>query len=210
MIRSGRQHKFLIELLSRIAIPGETVVDLGTPCRFAKELRFAEAMFADVNYKAYGYEPKLVYGKYNCDGHIDVLNMSFESESVDSIICLDVLEHVENPFHAINEMRRVLKPSGSVLLSVPFLNGFHGKSGASSSHEDYPDYWRFTHQGLNLMFKDFSSVMIYPVNGPIETRLYFLKLNSFLNFRFVRKIVDVLDMPVLGKSTTRHFVYAKK
>ncbi len=50
---------------------------------------------------------------------VDITAIPFDSESFDAIICIHVLEHVENDRKAIQEFHRVLKPGGWALISVP-------------------------------------------------------------------------------------------
>jgi SAM-dependent methyltransferase len=49
----------------------------------------------------------------------------FPDASFDFVFCIEVLEHVPRPFDALTEIRRVLRPSGVLVLSVP--NPFHFK-----------------------------------------------------------------------------------
>jgi ubiquinone/menaquinone biosynthesis C-methylase UbiE len=50
-------------------------------------------------------------------------SLPYTSKSFDFIICLEGLEHLENPFNAIREFSRLLKPKGKVFLSLPnYLN----------------------------------------------------------------------------------------
>lgn len=44
---------------------------------------------------------------------------SFEKSSLDLIFALDILEHVENPSIAIDEILRILKENGLLFISVP-------------------------------------------------------------------------------------------
>jgi ubiquinone/menaquinone biosynthesis C-methylase UbiE len=44
---------------------------------------------------------------------------SFENNSLDLIFALDILEHVENPSIAIDEILRILKQNGLLFISVP-------------------------------------------------------------------------------------------
>jgi SAM-dependent methyltransferase len=57
----------------------------------------------------------------------------------DTVLCSEVLEHVPDPFAGLREIRRVLKPGGVLLLSVPFL---------ARLHEEPHDYFRYTEHGL--------------------------------------------------------------
>ena len=50
-------------------------------------------------------------------------SLPYSSTSFDFIICIEGLEHLENPFNAIREFSRLLKPKGRVFLSLPnYLN----------------------------------------------------------------------------------------
>jgi SAM-dependent methyltransferase len=48
-----------------------------------------------------------------------VLEMPFDGESFDLSVCLDVIEHLEDDLGALRELRRVLAPGGSLLVTVP-------------------------------------------------------------------------------------------
>ena len=74
-----------------------------------------------------------------------VYELPFADATFDLVLCLVVLEHLEDPKRAIAEMSRVLRPGGKILVSVPFLLPIH----------DAPnDFWRFTKFGLKVLFKD--------------------------------------------------------
>lgn len=210
MIRGGRAGRLLERCLREVAQDGSRVVDLGTPQRFFKELRPYQEILSRADYRAYGYQPKACFGRYNADGHQDIEALSFPDHSVDGVICLDVLEHVSAPFKAAAEIKRVLRPDGILLLTVPFLTSFHGKEGGSQGHDDYPDYWRFTHSGVAALFSDFSSLAVHPTDGPIEWRLRQLRLGRLLDTPFGRPLIDALDRPRPGKATSRHLVFGRK
>jgi SAM-dependent methyltransferase len=57
----------------------------------------------------------------------------------DSVVCLEVLEHVPDPAHAVAEIARILADDGVLVLSVPHL---------SRLHEIPHDYYRYTEYGL--------------------------------------------------------------
>jgi SAM-dependent methyltransferase len=46
--------------------------------------------------------------------------LPFEDESFDLVTCYEAFQYVEDPQHGVSEMGRVLRPGGSVLLTVPF------------------------------------------------------------------------------------------
>ena len=65
--------------------------------------------------------------------------------SLMGIGCFAVLEHVPKPWLVIQEMRRMLKPGGYVMIDWPFLQPVHG----------YPShYFNATREGLTSIFND--------------------------------------------------------
>ncbi len=69
-----------------------------------------------------------------------------ENNKFDYLVCTEVLEHTLNPFDAVNEIYRILKPGGLLFLSVPFNFRIHGP---------LPDCWRFTEHGLRSILNKF-------------------------------------------------------
>jgi len=215
MITGGRGKMIFENYLYKLIENSNCIIDIGTSERFAKELRPYENLFIGKDYKAGGYEPELIYGEYNCDLHTDIESLPFENDSIDAIICLEVLEHVKNPFKAADEIKRVLKPGGLLLLTTPFLLGYHGKSKNYSdkethSHAEYPDFWRFTHEGLEYLFKDFSSIKVEVMNGPVEVGLMVFNLSRFFKFKIIRKLLDIIDRPKISKQSSRHLIFCVK
>ena len=51
--------------------------------------------------------------------------MKFSDNFFDAVICLEVFEHLQNPYYAIMEIQRVLKPGGKLLISIPNCLGGH-------------------------------------------------------------------------------------
>ncbi len=49
----------------------------------------------------------------------DITKLGFKSGTFDTVICSEVLEHIPDHFKAISEMLRVLKPGGTLAVSVP-------------------------------------------------------------------------------------------
>lgn len=51
--------------------------------------------------------------------------IDFEAGVFDLVFCLELLEHVVDPYFVLREIHRVLKPKGKLVLSVP--NPYHFK-----------------------------------------------------------------------------------
>ncbi|MEY2861544.1 MAG: hypothetical protein RL392_2002 [Pseudomonadota bacterium] len=48
-----------------------------------------------------------------------------EPASIDLILCLDVLEHLVNPWEAVRKLDCLLKPGGQLIVSVPNIRNYH-------------------------------------------------------------------------------------
>lgn len=89
----------------------------------------------------------------------DVCRIPFPDQSIDFIIMMEVLEHVKEPFIAVSEIYRVLKPGGRVILSTPFIYPVHAEP---------HDYFRYTKNGLLYMFRFFKAIEVIERNSYIE------------------------------------------
>ena len=62
-------------------------------------------------------------GKMNIDllleGNIEETDIPLDEASIDVILCLDVLEHLIDPWAAVAKLKRYLKPGGIIIASLP-------------------------------------------------------------------------------------------
>lgn len=114
------------------------VIDLG--CGDMPYKKLIEERSA--GYESFDIE-KRVEGVTYCG---DILDMKMiDDDSYDTAICLEVLEHVKEPVKALMEINRILRPKGTVIISVPHL---------SRLHEEPNDYFRFTKHGLKHIMEN--------------------------------------------------------
>lgn len=102
------------------------------------------------------------------DGHA----LPFGDATFDVVVANNVIEHLYDPAVGVGEMRRVLRPGGQLLYTIPFLYPIH---------EAPHDYTRFTRYGLARLFRGFSSVEIHDRGGWFSTQaqLIFLLTRAF-------------------------------
>ena len=117
----------------------------------------------------------------------DMTKLIFEAGSFDLVIHSDTLEHVPNPIAGLMECRRVLRPRGRCIFTVPIVlgrmtrsrdglkNSYHGAPG-----QDPEDYIVHTEFGADVWCyvadAGFSSIKIhnfeYPAGLAIEALVY--------------------------------------
>ena len=51
----------------------------------------------------------------------DAHHLPFRNEVFDRVFCIEVLEHLNSPLKALNEIRRVLNKNGTIIVTVPNL-----------------------------------------------------------------------------------------
>lgn len=78
------------------------------------------------------------------DVYYDGRTMPFPDASFDAVISFEVFEHVFNLDEILDEIRRVLKPQGRLLFSIPF---------AWDEHEQPFDYARYTSFGVRALLE---------------------------------------------------------
>jgi 2-polyprenyl-3-methyl-5-hydroxy-6-metoxy-1,4-benzoquinol methylase len=55
---------------------------------------------------------------------IETFSLPIKEESLDLILCLDVLEHLVDPWETINKLHRLLKKGGYIIASIPNIRHY--------------------------------------------------------------------------------------
>jgi SAM-dependent methyltransferase len=87
----------------------------------------------------------------------DLRALSFADGEVGTALCLDTLEHCEDPVAACRELARVTAAGGVCVISSVMLFGIHGYPG---------DYFRFTPEGFRSLLSGFDDVRVAGLGDP--------------------------------------------
>ena len=96
--------------------------------------------------------------------------LPFADASVDWVLLVGVLEHVDDPDRVLAEARRVLKPGGFGYVAVPFLQMHHAAQ----------DYVRWTRQGFERLL----AAHDFAVEEMVTNGGFFLVLDYLIWHRF--------------------------
>lgn len=77
--------------------------------------------------------------------------LPYANGSIGTILAVSTLEHVPHFWRAFDEMHRVLRPDGALLVACPFY--FH-------RHAHPNDYWRFTPEALELLLTPYPNKIV--------------------------------------------------
>ena len=112
----------------------------------------------------------------NVDFASDATRIPLADHCVDTVVALELLEHVTHPAAVLHELARILKPGGTVIVSVP---------SAVPRHDDH-DYWRFTAEGLAQLGSEvFGHGDVHVFGGTFEALGYLLSYYIALVFHVV-------------------------
>jgi SAM-dependent methyltransferase len=172
--------KPLLDWLRGTDVTGMRVLDVGCGDRPYEQLLSGAA-------EIIGFD---VPGNPHADLHGSIDALPVEDASFDVILCLQVLEHVPDPAAAVRELRRVVRPGGRVLLSTHGIYPFHPNP---------DDLWRWTHDGLDRLFRDngdWSSVTVHPGAGTAATVA--MLVAHLTDLLFKRAHARALGMPLVA------------
>jgi len=107
------------------------------------------------------YSPESGYRGNKADFCGDAAYLPLADESVDTILCTEVMEHVPDPERTIQEFARILTPGGTVITTAPFFYPIH----------DAYDFFRYSPDGLKAIMERYGLTVeeVRPLSGTAVT-----------------------------------------
>lgn len=142
---------FVADLVARVEMP-DPIVEFGSQQVEADQDGDLRPLFAGRPFTGTDMRPGP-----GVDRVEDLRSLSFADGEVGTALCIDTLEHCEDPPAACRELTRVTAPGGICVISSVMLLGIHG----------YPnDYYRFTPEAFRSMLGGFDDVWVAGVGDP--------------------------------------------
>ncbi len=162
-------------------------------CRkYATNQRTLVVHSEDVNYQPYFPNAYAVTKRtyVECDMYMDLYYKDLSKipdNSYELVFCTGLLEHIPDPQRIVDDLRRICKVGGKVVVSA---------SSVFSYHEGPDDFFHFTPYSMELLFSEFSSIdMNKGSSQPFETIGILLEriLLQCDMPPFVRPIIEILS-----------------
>ena len=169
---------FRDKVLEEIA-PNDHVLDVGMAMR-DKHKQIKSAILETLDVNDFGDYPDII-----CDICSDINGLE---KKYDKIVCLAILEHVYNPFKAVENLKLMLKENGIIYGFVPYLYNYHAPKDLQ-----FQDYFRFSKDSLAYLFKDFNFVELFPFRGRLSSSLHILFGNKWKRYIEKTKLNFFLD-----------------
>ncbi len=114
--------------------------------------------------------------------------LPFSDGVFDVVVSQEVLEHVRDPFRAMQEMRRVLKPGGLIYCQVPFVIGYHPGP---------TDFWRFTREGIRELIEQ-AGLRCHQINIAVGPGTGFYRIAVEFLAVLVSRFAESMYLPAKG------------
>lgn len=154
-VARGPHIDFLVEALADLP-PGARILDVGAGESPYREL-FDGFTYLTNDWAGTTHQP---------DVPVDVVapahDLPLDDDSLDAVVCTQVLEHTPEPWAVLEEFARVIRPGGKVVVTAPLTWYLH---------ELPHDYYRFTAYGLAHLLSraGFVEVEVRPMNDSAST-----------------------------------------
>jgi len=120
----------------------------------------------------------------------DTHHLPFKDNSIDSILCEQMMEHIQNPKKMVSEFLRILAPKGEIYITAPFVYPYHGAP---------IDMNRWTLDGLKHFMEGFQVHMAGVTSGPttalVETFHEWISILFSFNSERIHQVVYLLILP---------------
>ncbi|HET8892681.1 MAG TPA: class I SAM-dependent methyltransferase [Gaiellaceae bacterium] len=150
--------------ITRFFLDRERVIGIDIARDFVDEIR---GRFASVT----------IFDAFQADIADEQTVPMLRAEDIDTVLCVNVLEHIEDDVRALRNMRSILVPDGRLLLLVPAFPGLFGAMDRADSH-----FRRYTRKTLitalgqaaltieSLQFMNVLGIVGWALNGKLLHR----------------------------------------
>lgn len=140
-------------------------------------------------------------------------NLEFEDNSFDMVYAHGVIQYTANAQKMVDELRRVVKPGGEVIMMVynrkSWLNFLSKTLGVRLEHEDAPVLKKYTIAEFIKLLTKFSKVEIMPERFPVRSKLQKGLKAIFFNVLFV-PLFNVIPKRITQNTGWHIMAFAKK
>jgi SAM-dependent methyltransferase len=107
----------------------------------------------------------------SADYFYDGTRFPFDDAEFDSIVANQVFEHVFDPDRFLDEARRILRPGGMALLTLPFV---------WDEHEQPHDFARYSSYGIRALLERHGFEIVEQRKSVDDVRVIFQLLNAYI------------------------------
>jgi len=130
-----------------------------------------ERLYASNEYVGLEFDSPENRASKKADHYYDGKTFPFVDGEFDSVVTTEVFEHVFNPDQFLDEVHRVLKPGGMVLMTMPFV---------WDEHEQPHDFARYSSFGIRALLEKHGFEVIKQRKSMDDIRVVFQMINAYI------------------------------
>jgi 2-polyprenyl-3-methyl-5-hydroxy-6-metoxy-1,4-benzoquinol methylase len=156
------------------------ILDVG--CGWGLALQF----FKEKGYSCYGFDPAIEAVDYACKKGLNVKHAGlksidvFEGKKFDIISLFNVLEHMSDPVQVVEQVKKILKKDGILVIDVP--NEFNQFQTSGRDTHNLNDWWIAPPNHLNYFSKDSLVNLLQKLDFEVKISEASFPLEMFLLF----------------------------
>ncbi|MEO5646617.1 MAG: class I SAM-dependent methyltransferase [Candidatus Paceibacterota bacterium] len=197
---NGRNREAWLEKTLAKIPAGKTLLDAGAGelqyKKFCEHLDYTSQDFGgyDGQGNAEGFQTK-TWDNTKLDIVSDIIDIPVENASFDSILCVEVFEHIPQPALAVKEFSRILKPGGALIVTAPFCSLTHFAPFYFAN--GYSKYWYekvLTENGFEIEEMDFNGNYFTYMAQELRRLPFMVNNYHKKDVSFIKKIGRVISM----------------
>ncbi|MFM7016004.1 MAG: class I SAM-dependent methyltransferase [Bacteroidota bacterium] len=183
LIENNWRYSFLKKYFQDHPFQNATLLDLGCgprPYYTLYEKKFSKTIGADM--------ADMPFPQKAIDIYCAATQVPLPDESVDCILCTEVMQDLQEPSELIKECYRLLKKDGILIITTPYLVPIA---------DGVWDHYRYTQYGLNYLFKKggFNDLTITPISDVVGAGItllakpvlrFWIALSKITRLKFLR------------------------
>ena len=182
------RRKLLSQIIRELRLPPDAaILDLGTSTgtnlRMLKDLNCRQAIGLDKSPEAIRYCAEKGLGTVEQG---DVCDLPFEDERFALVLATDIVEHVDDDVRALSEIRRVLAPGGTAVITVPAFESLWGVQDDVSHHKR-----RYRKRQLEERMR---------AAGLAQVEVFYFNYLLFFPIWLARQLIHVLQLKVQNEN----------
>jgi SAM-dependent methyltransferase len=188
------RRRLFAALIRETGIPADAaVVDIGTGTganlRLLRQMGFANVIGIDPSTDAARWCAEKGLGPVSRG---DIRALPLADKSVDLVLATDVVEHVDEDRKALSEIRRVLRPGGVALITVPAFPSLWGLQDERSHH-----YRRYRMRPFMMLLRD---------AGLVVERTFHFNYLLFVPIYLARQLIRFLRLQLDSENQVNNAV----
>ena len=171
--------------------PNSKILEIGSGVSVMAD-GFPNTLFSDIEADAIHYLKKSKIADHafiTC-----ITSIAIKTESVDAVVCSEVLEHIEDDHKAMQEIHRTIVPGGTLLITVPVHPRYYAFDDSFVDHKRRYAVWPLVRKLRKL---GFDNIKLEKTTGFLDKGVMWLLTMAYSLFQLQEKSKGKRSHPIM-------------